>query len=98
MRFKVTRTSGNPIPTDGCMAQEGIFRHRTQPSTVQEMAWYVRDFDNLEDLLTWADGLAGDSEVGYGVILSQDGQNQHWDPVQGDEPPERTIEIWDDHH
>lgn len=99
MRFAVKRTSGNPVLTDGCTGQKGIFRHKKSPDVVQEMQWYVRDFENLEEVLEWADGLAaGPSNIDSGVILSKNGTRDFWDRIQGDEMPEREIEIWDDYH
>jgi|GEM_PF-4455721 len=100
MRFAVKRTSGNPVLTDGCTGQKGIFRHKKQTDEVQELAWHVRDFESLDEVLEWADELgAGDgSRFLSGIILSRNGIRDFWDLVQGDEMPERAIEIWDDYH
>jgi hypothetical protein len=99
MRFAVKRTSYSPVLTDGCTAQKGIFRHKKQTDNVQELAWYVRDFENLDEVLEWADGLAdGPTSVNGGIILSKNNTRDFWDLVQGDEMPEREIEIWDDYH
>ena len=91
MKFQVTRTSGRILPTDGCEPQTAMFRHKSGEPT-RTIEWDEKEFASFEEVFAWMVELEQTE-----IVLSTDGGWEHWDRIEGPEPPEAEIEIYDDY-